>query len=275
MFTNDNGTYIYAMQKRWIATLVLFTGLMTSLVAQPNAFHYELDAWMAKRVSEEGVSYQFYSIQRPVWDSKGPQISDLQSAVEGILAPVSYNAKELMTELKAVPLTDLMTERQIREMLIAKAGMAASPPKRTEFVSTMHLIKVEVSVEGEAWLNVERMHEQLNHGVEQHSREYACYSYDNASRLTLGHLGSKQILKCVLAEEKKMETWKEVIASEWIKDYQKGLGCENRVARITETTISVLPMQLQSVLPKRAQREQYELLIERSCFENDQLCQSK
>jgi hypothetical protein len=34
-------------------------------------------------------------------------------------------------------------------------------------------------------------------------------------------------------------------------------------------------MQLQSVLPKRAQREQYELLIERSCFENDQLCQSK
>lgn len=269
--------YIYAMLTfRLILSFLIASGFSCSASGYLD-YHYLLDAVVLERSVDGTTELHFQAVQHPKWKQHSnaellEQINRLCG--EGVHA-LTFDGWSVKATLPAVEITEPMNERQLVEMLLARAGLLQFNMQKDAYSTDMHFYSIQFPDQRYPIFNLEYNHIQRSAGqkVPTEQKKWKAIQWAGAKQLLLADYGSDKLLKCLKSRVKaESYKWEEWMSEQWVDDWLKGLDCHVGVAFVNPKELFILPDSLQAKAPHGIEKSEIMIAIPTACFLGDPPC---
>ena len=238
-------------------------------------YSYTLDALSYSIPGYEDEEHYFKAHLYPVFhshnnDSVLDHLNGLFS--EELLLPKSAQLKE---RLVAVKIDNLMSDRQVLEMLMARIGMLDKNPEKLDYQLDVRTDRIDFPNNRETQFNYRFKREissQPKETVEEN--KFSVIDWTTGKAQVLGDYGSKKLLKCLQDASKEIDFDQDMCEDKtslklWLEelDCQTPLGAIGNEGLTFHIYSNEFPCEALNEFP-------IEVEAVNDCFENDKLCES-
>lgn len=262
-------------------TFFLLIGTFEQVIGASHLdYHYFLDAVVYERTTPEGTTVlHFQAVQHPHWGEHEDSLllKQLNSLCGHGVNAMGFGEETVKAALPAVEITDPMNERQIVEMLLARAGIMDFDPQKDRYSTDMHFYSIQFPDHRYPAFNLEYSHVMRAAGQKEPAahKRWSTMKWNSAKALTISDYGSDKVIKCV-KEGVKAEAykWKDIVSDDWVDDWMKSVDCATPVARVNSEEIFFLPVEVQEEASAGTGPSDLMISVKTSCFLGDPPCEN-
>ena len=229
-------------------------------------YSYTLDALSYSILGYEDEEHYFKAHLYPVFHShNNDSVLDYLNGLfsEELLLPKSAQLKE---RLVAVKIDNLMSDRQVLEMLMARIGLLDENPEKFNYQLDVRTDRIDYPNNRKTKFNYRFKREISNQPKETvEENKFSVIDWTTGKELVLGDFGSKKLIKCLQDASNDIDFMGDTCEDKtsltlWLEE----LDCKTRLGAIENEWLTFhiysneFPIEVQAV---------------NDCFENDKLCE--
>lgn len=259
-----------------IPSFLLSVTLLTaiSLRAQSHLdYSYTLDALSYSIPGYESEELYFKAHLYPVFHAHSND--SLLDYLNGLFAEelVMPKSAQLKERLVAVKIDNLMSDKQVLDMLKARIGMLNEDAKHFNYQLDVRTDRIDFPDNRETVFNYRFKRETSEHPdltIEQN--HYQVLDWATGKQLTLGTLGGKNLIKCIENASKTLDFKADDCEGETsLNEWKKNLGCETPLGKLSEKEV-VFYLYDSGKACEKTNEFPIEIDVQKECFENDKPC---
>ncbi|MEQ9186651.1 MAG: hypothetical protein RLP15_02890 [Cryomorphaceae bacterium] len=256
---------------------LLIATAFTSSASDYLDYHYLLDAVVLERNIDGTTELHFQAVQHPKWKrhSNDELLEQVNHLCGEDVHALKFDGWSVKATLPAVEITEPMNERQLVEMLLARAGLLHFNMQKDPYSTDMHFYSIQFPDQRYPIFNLEYNHVQRSAGQKMPSeqKKWMAIQWAGAKQLLLADYGSDKLLKCV-KDRVKAESfkWEERMSEEWVDAWLKDLDCTVQVAFVNPKELFILPETLQAKATQGTEKSEIMIAIPTACFLGDPPC---
>jgi len=263
------------MKIKSIFLVVIVMCFITATRAQNHLdYSYTLDALYYSIPGYESEEFFFKAHLYPVFHSHNNDsvLSDLNGLfAEELSLPKSATLKERMV---AVKIDNLMSDRQVLEMLMARAGMLNENPEQLNYLLDVRTDRIDFPDNRETVFNYRYKRETSTRPDQtQEEKRFEVIDWSSGALIHAGEFGNKKLMKCIQDATKNIDYKADNCEEETsLERWKDDLNCETVLGSISEEEISFF---LYSNDRQCESSNSFPIEIEvlKDCFENDKPCE--
>jgi hypothetical protein len=263
------------MLKQMVVALILAVFIWPVCAQSHLDLKYELDAMLVRINTDHGAVLRFEALQHPLYDAHASEalLRQVNEALGEGAHPMNFDDPQVVVALPGVVITDPMNERQIVEMLLARAGLS-NEALRGGYEVEMDLYRIDYSDHRLSFGNVHYTHVSRTPSDRGSlvTERYSTLDWKDGLPVSVSDFGGKKLLACIKKyAEAEGAKWEEAMDSESMKRWLMELSCETTVQAIDGQALLFLP---ESVQQAADMSDLFFMMIAvpMDCFTSDRLC---
>ena len=258
--------------KSFFIAALLFVS--TYLGAQNHLdYTYTLDALSYSIPGYENEQFHFKAHLYPVFHSHiNDSIVDRLNGMfeEELVLPKSAQLKE---RLVAVKIDNLMSDRQVLEMLMARIGLLGVNSDDLDYLLNVRTDRIDFPDNRNTVFNYRFQREtSTNPQNVTIDKKFTVYDWASGIQILAGDLGDKKLEKCILDATKSIEFSAENCEGETsLQRWEKEIGCETPLGKYAEDEVAFY-IYSSNKSCEYVNEFPIEIRVLTECFKNDKPC---